>query len=294
MMSFSLHRQQRHGIAALLVAVTGILGSCAEDSGDNSVADIAQETLQAEADHPSNSSLHGLAAFDESIPLTASESYWYLKDDLQSLSDTSALGFVGRITGYVESIKTLPYSDDTPAEDRGYDVYDGIVFSVDELLTGELDPSTGTVTVATRTLVLNPDATPRFRIREESMETVLLGIEGRHEQDGPSYLVYVTEDQETYSPFYNSGYYFFNTPGGVAPMLDGERIGNAADRPLARPVVVEDGVYRQIDHGLTLADARAVGRVVDSGNSPSTGGDASDPFDDLTPGDTGPVGVADE
>ncbi len=126
------------------------------------------------------------------------------------------------------------------------------------------------------------------------METVKLGIERRDRQDGPSYLVYVTEDTETYSPFYDSGYYLFNTPGGIAPMLDGERIGNAADRPLAPPVVVEDGMYRQTDHGLTLGDARAVGRVAEDENGRSSDGAVPDPLSDLVPGDVGPVGATDE
>lgn len=34
-------------------------------------------------------------------------------------------------------------------------------------------------------------------------------------------------------------------------MLDGERIEYAGDMPLDRPVVIEDGEYRQIDHWLT-------------------------------------------
>ena len=278
--------------AALFAALAWLLNSCADIIPDDSNSDAAHEdSLPAPNQPPNASNREPLAAFDELIPLTASDSFWYLKDDLESLSDTSAVGFVGRITGYVERIKTIPYSKDTPAEDRGYDVYDGVMFTVDELLTGEIKSGNGTVTVALRTLVLNPDATPRSRIWEDPMELIRSGIEGRYSQDRPSFLVYVTEDTEAHSPFYNSGYYFFNTPGGVAPMLDGDRIGYALDRPLARPVVAEDGVYRQIDHGLTLDDARAVGRVVENDNTPASDGDTPDPFGDLTPGEPGPVGV---
>jgi hypothetical protein len=225
-------------------------------------------------------------AYDESIPETVVEAYWYLKDDLEELSRTSALAFIGRVTGYVERIKVLRLSADVPAEDRGFDVYDGVVFTVDELLIGDLPSGDMTVTVAVRRLFLNPDGSPRFRLSPSPIETVEPGIAARDTPDGPTYIVYVTEDKETYSPFYDSGYYHFNTPGGVAPMLDGEKIGVAADRPLARPVVTEGGVYRQTDHGLNLDDARTAARVVEQeGDAPGSG-----PGDDVTPEGPGPVG----
>ena len=232
-----------------------------------------------------------LTAYDESIPLTSIEAYWYMKDSLEELSGTSALAFVGRVTGYLERIKVVPDLEEVPAEDRGADVFDGVVFTVDELLLGSLPPGETTVTVAVRTLILNLDGTPRFRTSMSPIETVEPGIAARNSPEQPSYIVYVTEDLETYSPFYNSGYYHFNTPGGVAPMLDGGRIGVAADRPLARPVVIENGVYTEIDHGLTIDDARGAARTTE-GEDVSTG---PSPVDDLVPegSGTGPVGSTD-
>ncbi len=256
-----VHQYWSYKLVILSISATGLLSACT-----GSVTETVHHRTESDSSI-SASNKDSIAVLDTSIPLTASYSYWYLKEDLKSLSDTSALGFVGRITGYVERIKTLPNSSDTPAEDRGYDVYDGIVFTVDELLTGEIPASSNIVTVAVRTLVLNPDSTIRFRIWEDPMDTIKPGIEARSRLRNPSYIVYLTEDTEERSPFYGSGYYFFNTPGGVAPMLDEERIGYAEDVPLARPVTVEDGEYRQIDHELTLDDARAVGRVVESDNS---------------------------
>lgn len=225
-----------------------------------------------------------LMAYDESIPLTSTEAYWYMKDSLEELSSTSALAFVGRVTDYVERIKVVADSEEVPAEDRGFDVFDGVVFTVDELLLGSLPPGGTTVTVAVRTLILNPDGSPRFRVSMSPIETVEPGIAARDSLEQPSYLVYVTEDLETYSPFYNSGYYHFNTPGGVAPMLASDRIGVAADRPLARPVVVEDGVYTEIEHGLTLTDARGAARATE-GEDDSSG---PNPVDDLAPEGPGP------
>lgn len=231
-------------------------------------------------------------AYDESIPETVVHAYWYVKDDLEELSRTSALAFTGRVTGYVERIKILPSPAEAPAEDRGFDVYDGIVFSVDELLLGDLAPDEDTVTVAVRRLFLNADGSPRYRLSPSPIETVETGIAARGSSGGPTYIVYVTEDRETYSPFYESGYYHFNTPGGVAPMLDDEKIGVAAGRPLARPVVAEGGVHRTIDHGLTLDSARTVARVLEAEAGPGEWVPAG-PFDVMDSDELGPVGTTD-
>lgn len=232
-------------------------------------------------------------AYDESIPETVVDAYWYMKDDLEELSRTSALVFTGRVTGYVERIKVLPSAAEVPGEDRGFDVYDGVVFSVDELLLGDLAPDENTVTVAVRRLFLNADGSPRYRLSPSPIETVEPGITARDSSDGPTYIVFVTEDRETYSPFYESGYYHFNTPGGVAPMLDSDKIGVAAGRPLARPVVTESGVSRTIDHGLTLDSARTVTQVLEAEAGPGEWVPVG-PFDVMDPDELGPVGTTGE
>ena len=149
-----------------------------------------------------------------------------------------------------------------PERDKGYDVYDGVVFTVNEVLSGELSQGENTVTVAIPALMVDLDYKPRFRILESPFEIVEPGIQARATADGPTYLVYVIEAEDDRSVFYKSGYFFFNTPGGVAPVLDDGKIGVGADRPLARPVVVENGTYRQIDHELELDDARAAAQTV--------------------------------
>ena len=287
------HEQRQEGGVSAAIASHHVMTDevPTDEHIDSSVGNPA-EILQP-AEPATSIPTEDLMAYDQSIPLTDTEGWWVLYDDLESLSGTSTLAFVGRIIGYQERIRVVPHSIEVPAVHRGANVYDAIIFAIDEVLVGEDDPRQNAVSVAVRRLILNPDGTARFRVSESPIETVEPGIAARNMSDKPSYIVYVTEDQETYSPFYDSGYYFFNTPGGVAPMLGGERIGYALDRPLARPVVVEDGVYRQIDHGLTLDDARAVGRVVETENTPASDGDSPDPLGDLTPSEPSPVGVVD-
>lgn len=279
-------------------AVSAAIGSPTDDTGNLAEGEADNVTDSRVGAHKAagvsvTPTAYGLLAYDESIPATDTESWWALYDDLESLSHSADLGFVGQVIGYVERVKVVSHSEEVPAVHRGANVYDAIVFAIDEILVGDKFGS-DTVSVAVRRLILNPDGTPRYRVNESPIEILEPGITARGSLDKPTYIVYLTEDEEVYSPFYNSGYYFFNTPGGVAPMLDGERIGNAVDRPLARPVVVEDGVYRQVDHGLTLDDARAVGRVAESEISPPSDSDPPDPLGDLTPADIGPLGVADE
>ena len=276
--------------------VLGVGSSCgtshSEGVPDAAVQQITDEDGQESDGLPDNGTL---MAFDESIPLGNLELAWYMKDDLNELSQTSALAFIGRVINYKERIKLLPMSDEVPSAHRGHYVYDGVVFKVDELLLGSLQPDVDTVTVAVRTLRLKADGTPVHRLSSEPLETVREGIAKRGESDGPSYIVYVTEEQDPQSSFFDWGYYSFNTPGGVAPMMDGGQIGVAQGRPLANPIVLEDGVYREIAHGLTLADARAVGRAVDEHRAATGGGPAS-PFDNddtVMPDPVGPVGAVD-
>lgn len=177
-------------------------------------------------------SMAGFAAYDESIPETSmSASYWVAHDDLNSLSRSSDIAFVGRITDYTEAVLVVP---DDPVEepDPTATVYDGVVFTVDELLVGELPAGKTQVTIATRVLLRNTDGTPRFRVSATPIEIVRPGIFARNEPDRQRYIVYALAGRKG-SLSYAAGVYFFNTPGGVAPVWANDRIGLGADRPLA-------------------------------------------------------------
>ena len=73
-------------------------------------------------------SMAGFTAYDESIPETSMHPYWVAHDDLNSLTRSSDIAFVGRITDYTEAVLVVP---DDPAEEPNptIDVYDGVVFT---------------------------------------------------------------------------------------------------------------------------------------------------------------------
>ena len=188
----------------------------------------------------------GFAAYDESIPETSMHPYWVAHDDLSSLSRSSDIAFVGRITDYTEAVLVVN-DDPTEEPDPTATVYDGVVFTVDELLVGELPVGETQVTIATRVLLRNTDGTPRFRVSATPIEIVRPGIFARNETDRQRYIVYALAGHKG-TPFYANGIYFFNTPGGVAPVLVNDRIGIGAARPLA-------------DSGLGLDDVRTAART---------------------------------
>ena len=222
-------------------------------------------------------SMAGFTAYDESIPETSMHPYWVAHDDLSSLSRSSDIAFVGRITDYTEAVLVV---HDDPAEepDPTATVYDGVVFTVDELLVGELPVGETQVTIATRVLLRNTDGTPRFRVSATPIEIVRPGIFARHETDRQRYIVYALAGHKG-TPFYANGIYFFNTPGGVAPVLVNDRIGIGADRPLAGALkeagnegaIATDGEASGTpaigpgpglaDSGLGLDDARTAART---------------------------------
>ena len=187
----------------------------------------AQQTGESTAGR----SMAGFAAYDESIPETSmSASYWVAHDDLNSLTRSSDIAFVGRITGYTEAVFVV-HDDPTEEPDPTATVYDGVVFTVDELLVGELPAGETRVTIATRVLLRNKDGTPRFRVSASPIEIVRPGIFARNEPDRQRYIVYALADRKG-SLSHAAGVYFFNTPGGVAPVLANDRIGLGADHPL--------------------------------------------------------------
>ncbi len=226
----------------------------------------------------------GLVAYDESIPDGSYDAYELFYDDLVSLSRTSDVVFVGRVTGYVEAALVIPPSvDDRRNLSR---VYDGVVFSVEELLAGSFPAGVEQVTVATYALIRNPDGTPRVRISQDPIKMFRDGIERRNLPDGPRYLVYARQEDDPSSVFYRSDLHYFNTSGGAAPVLGGGVLGFGVAPPLSQPVVVsEDGFPEFGDRVLDLDDARDAARVDELTDDPVDGG----PPDDLPGDDSGPV-----
>ena len=192
----------------------------------------------------------GLAVLDETIPAEDLHGdYWPKHDDLRSISCASDVAFVGRITGYTEGLLTVPADVEDPDPARVGDVFDGLVFTVDDLLLGDLDDP-GEVTVVYRALSVNPDGSFRSRVTGAPFGIIQRGIEQRGNLDGtaPRYLVYALAS-EADSPFHLPGVFYFNTNGGVTQIRDDGSLAVGADRPFWR------------GHGFGLDDARGAAQA---------------------------------
>lgn len=249
--------------SCLLVAV--VCMSC----GFPDVAELSNEVPELSAQR-AGESMAGFAAYDESIPETSMYISWVLHNDLKSLSRSSDIAFVGRVTGYTEEVLVV-HDDPTEEPDPTATVYDGVVFTVDEVLVGELPAGETRATIATPVLLQNTDGTNRFRVSASPIEIVGPGIFARNEPDSQRYIVYALAGHKG-TPFYATGVYFFNTPGGVAPILANDRIGRGAAWPLAgaleeagdEDAIATDGEGTSTpaaapglaDSGLELDDAR--------------------------------------
>ena len=213
-------------------------------SGCSGEADPARD-LQAvdEADART-----GLAVLDESIPaVDIHGDYWPEYDDLRSITCASDIAFIGRITGYRERLLTVPPDPDDPDPSQ-LDVLDGLVFTVDELLVGDLDEGTGKVTVAFLALTVNEDGSPHSRIVGAPFGVIRPGIVQRDDPDRSRYLVYAVA-AEARSPLHGQGVFYFKTNGGVAPVLADGSLGKGADRPFWP------------GHGFEVKDARVAARA---------------------------------
>lgn len=245
-------------MSCLLVAVACV--SCG--SSERSEPSNGTPTLNAQQ---AGESMAGFAAYDQSIPETSMHPYWVAHDDLNSLTRSSDIAFVGRITDYTEAVLVV-HDDPTEEPDPTATIYDGVVFTVDELLVGELPAGETQVTIATRVLLRNTDGTPRFRVSATPIEIVRPGIFARNETDRQRYIVYALAGHKG-TPFYATGIYFFNTPGGVAPVLANDRIGIGADRPLVG-ALEEAGIG-----GAIATEGEATGTpVVGPGSEPTDSG----------------------
>lgn len=229
----------------------------------------------------------GLVTYDESIPDSNFHAYYIYHDDVQSLSSASDIVFTGRVTNYIESILTyLP--PETESIGGHVDVYDGIVFTVDELLSGELPGDTREVIVLVYAAVTDKQGTPVVRISESPVEVIKAGIEQRNLQDGPTYLVFALVEDDPSSPYYNANpnYFSFNTPGSVVEVLADGNLGIGVDRPLSSTKTNELEDTEPVNL-LTLADVRSSVQVTEEdSNVPDA--TPNDILGDLTPTDSAP------
>ena len=268
-------------VSAIMIGM--LLVSCASDNTlSPDAAGVALDEAAPDPRELTPAGTEGLVTYDESIPDGAFSAFEFLHDDLKSISDASEIVFIGRVTDYVEAVVVAP-----PDPDDAWNlshVYDGIVFTVHELLAGE-PADASRVTVATFALVRNSDGTPRVRISASPIEVVRSGIEQRNLPHGPRYLVYARHHTPKTSVLYRPDLYFFNTSGGVAEILSDGSLGVGANPPFARVAVETDGVRSMVDHGLLLSDALAAVGIVNEDTQPSEGGPVADPLeDDFTPG----------
>ena len=212
----------------------------------------------------------GLAAYDKTIPESKIHVDYYVTHwDLDSLTLASDIVFTGRVTGYVEA--ALPIHR---AASGHTDVHDGVVFTVDDLIAGELPAGMKQVTILTFALILDEHGDPLVRISESPIEIVRDGIEQRNLPDGPLYLVYALQPDPDDIPddiyyYYKPDFYHFNTPGAVVRIMDDGSLGTGAEPPLYG-AIASDGKWAMIDHGLTLDDVRVAAGVPTNDADPPT------------------------
>ena len=297
------------GVLVILISAN-VACSLSSDSSDSlpgdstmdelhSIETVAEETKESDAEQPHQTNAvedlpgtteskesepigtDGLVTYDESIPDGDHHAYYIYHDDIKSLTDASAIVFTGRVTDYIESVVTVTHPE-TLSIGGIVDVYDGIVFTVDELLAGELPVDTREVTIFTYALAKDLEGTPMVRISNSPIEIIRAGIERRNLEIGPTYLVFAFQEDDKSSPFYKPNHYSFNTPGSVVEVLGDGNLGIGADRPLssAKTTELEDTEPVNV---FTLADVRASIQVTEED------GDVPGATQDNVPGDLVPA-----
>ena len=241
-----------------------------------------------EATEPVAAGTEGLATYDENIPDGGYSAYYIYHQDLESLSLASDIIFTGRITNYIESVLTVP-DPDTASIGLQIDVYDGIVFTVDEVIVGELPANTQEITILTFAMITDEQGAPMVRISDSPVEVIRSGIEQRNLPDGPTYLVYALQEDDQSSPFYRSDFYYFNTPGSVVQVMDDGLLGVGVDKPLNSVRVTEGDTSGPVN-SLLLADVRGAVNVTQEtndlpGSQPQNEGPGG-LLTDSTPGET--------
>ncbi len=231
----------------------------------------------------------GLATYDESIPDGGYNAFYIYHQDLESLARASDIIFTGRITNYIESALTVPLPE-TASIGLQIDVYDGIVFTVDEVIAGELPANTQEITILTFAMITDEQGAPMVRISDSPVEVIRSGIEQRHLPDGPTYLVFALQEVDPSSPFYRSDFYYFNTPGSVVQVMDNGLLGVGVDKPLNTTRVTEVENSEPVN-SLLLADVRGAVSVTQEtndlpGTEPQNDGLGGLLQDDTTPGES--------
>ena len=268
----------------ILAAIVGL--SCAassesgnepqtvEDASRTSARSAYQDTIdpsnRVETAEPVAAGTQGLATYDESIPDAGYHAYYIYHQDVDALSASSDLVFIGRITDYKESVLTVAFTDmaSTPLGVQS-DIHDGVVFTVEELIAGELPSNTKEVTMLTHALIVDAAGDPMVRISASPIEVLRSGIEQRNLSDGPRYLVFAIQNDPT-GPYYGPNIFSFNTPGSVVRVLNDGILSVGVDMPLNSAKTTEDETAEPVN-ALTLADIRSAVNVTHENNqSPNT------------------------
>ena len=286
----------------VVIAGLGLACSSSSDSENNpqSIEHDLQKTDIPSTSEPGDSEdttvltkseaigTEGLATYDESIPDGGYEAYYIYHQNVKSLSRASDIIFIGRITNYIESALKVPQLE-TASIGLQTNVYDGIVFTVDELLAGELPLNTREITVLTFALITDAQGSPMVKISDSPIEVVRSGIEQRNLPDGPTYLVFAVQEEDQSSPFYRSDFYYFNTPGSVVQVMDNGLLGVGVDKPLNTTGATDIESSEPVN-SLLMADIRsAVNVTQESGDPPGAEPQNEVPgglLTDSTPGET--------
>ena len=248
----------RHARAILAVVAVGLVAAaCADREEPEGVGSQAESPTQTQTDavpapvssEPASPST--LAVLDASIHIAGWHTwdgcdmfpYDCVYDDLRSITCASDVAFIGRITGYVEGLRTSTFTDDRA-------VYDGLVFTVDELLSAGIDGVGEKIAVAFLALSIDDDRDVRWRHTDGAFPVLRQGIVRRDHPDRPSYLVYARADGEGAGSG-SADVLYFHTDGGVAEILDDGSIRQGAARPFA------------FGHGFDVEDARVAARAAE-------------------------------
>ncbi len=185
--------------------------------------------------------------------------------EIQALSDSSDLIFVGHITGYVQDVKRFKFGVDTQSatpdqeleleriiegfgDPAPYEIWEGVEFTVSEVLHGELPNDTPRVTVLRPALVVSEDGSRQMRIFDPPMSTVQPGVFARDADERPTYVVFVKS-----SDLFGTDSYVFNTGGGAARIRSDGTLGQGMSSPFAM-TIHGDSLH---PHKLTLDDVRS-------------------------------------
>lgn len=230
-------------LAVCAAAVVVLAGACSGSRVGQGDAPFGGGASDADAGS-------GLAVLDETIPPEDIHGgYWPTYGDLRSISCASDVTFVGRITGYIEGLVIVPPDAEDPDPAGVSDVFDGVVFTVDDLLVGDVGDAVE-VTVAFRAFTVNSDGSSRSRVTGAPLGVIRPGIEQRDDPDGPRYLVYALASEED-SGLHLVGVLWFNTSGGVTEVLEDGSLATGADKPFWR------------GHRLGLADAQQAAQAAE-------------------------------